>query len=294
MTELVEKPKNAPNSPRGRVHTIHYELSYLKQGTIDPAQPVVVLLHDFPGDATNWQPVLPALTRYPVLAFDMLGFGESERPWPADVSVWGHADALNLALRDMGLQQVILAGVGLGGGVAQVLATRLLAERVRGLALIDSEAYQYAFNANWPLTDMEKQQDPELPMHTPVDQFEAALRQTVPQASAKGLSGAALDALVKPWLSDLGKELFYQQIRKLVPYYLNAVADDLTHLTCPTLIIWGEKDTIFPQQWGVRLARNIPNAQLQVIPGAGHLILNDAPDQVAKLLSDFINFIKGM
>lgn len=291
MTELVEKPKNAPNSPRGRVHTIHYELSYLKQGTIDPAQPVVVLLHDFPGEATDWQGVMPALTKYPVLAFDMLGFGESDKPWPADVSVWGHADAMNLALRDLGLQRVILAGVGLGGGVAQVLATRLLPERVRGLALINSEAYQFAFNANWPLTDMEKRQDPELPMHTSLDQFEKDLRQTIPQASSKELSDAALDALVKPWLSDLGKELFFQQIRKLVPYYVNAVSDDLLHLACPTLVIWGEKDMIFPEKIGVRLARHIPNAQLQVVPGAGHLILNDAPDQVAKLLADFIKGI---
>ncbi len=290
MTELVVKPQNSPDSPRGRVHTIHYELSYIKQGMIDPAQPVVVLLHGFPGAATQWQPVLPTLTKYPVLAFDMLGFGESDKPWPADVSVWGHADALNLALRDMGLQQIILVGYDLGGGVAQILATRLLPELVRGLVLISTPAYQNSYNPNWPLPDMEKQQDPELPMHTPVAQLADQLRQTLPQASANpsSISGATLDALVNPWLSDLGKELFYQQIRKLVPYYLNAVASDLDHLTCPTLIVWGEKDTLYPQQWGVRLNRNIPNSQMQVVRGAGHLILNDAPDAVARLVADFL------
>ncbi len=288
MTELVVKPKNSPNSPRGRVHSIHYELSYLKQGTIDPAKPVVVLLHGFPGDATSWQGVMPAITTYPVIAFDMLGNGESDKPWPADTSVWGHADALNLALRDMGLQQIILVGYDLGGGVAQVLATRLMPELVRGLVLISSGAYQYAYNPNWPLPEMDKKQDPELPMHTKVEDLANELRQTIPQGSAKGLSDDALGALVNPWLSELGKELFFQQIRKLVPYYLNAVAPDLKYLTVPTLIIWGEKDTLFPQQWGIRLNRNIPNSQLKVVPGAGHLILHDAPDQVGRLVADFV------
>ncbi|MBA3825685.1 MAG: alpha/beta fold hydrolase, partial [Ktedonobacterales bacterium] len=77
MTELVIKPKNSPTNPRGRVHTIHYELSYLHKGTIDPTAPVVVLLHGFPGDATVWGPVMDAITKYPVIAFDLLGFGES-------------------------------------------------------------------------------------------------------------------------------------------------------------------------------------------------------------------------
>jgi pimeloyl-ACP methyl ester carboxylesterase len=174
--------------------------------------------------------------------------------------------------------------------VAQVLATRLMPELVRGLVLISTPAYQHSFNPNWPLPDMEKQQDPELPFHTPVEQLINQLRQTLPQASAnpQSISGATLDALVNPWQNELGKELFYQQIRGLVPYYLNAVEADLSYLRCPTLIIWGEKDTIFPQQWGVRLNRNIPNSQMQVVRGAGHLILHDAPDQVARLVADFL------
>ena len=290
MPELVVKPRNAPDSPRGRVHTIHYELSYLHQGLVNAAAPVVVLLHDFPGDATSWQHIMPAITKYPVLAFDMLGNGASDKPWPADVSVWGHADALNLALRDMGVQKVILVGYGLGGGVAQVLATRLMPELTRGLVLIDSIAYNYSYNPDWPLTEMEKRQDPELPLHFSVEQLASELRQTVPQGSANpaSISGAALDALVQPWLSDLGKEVFFQQIRKLVPSYLNAVGADIAHISCPTLLVWGERDTIVPLKWGERLHRAIAGSQLQIVSGAGHLILNDAPDAVARIVSDFI------
>ena len=290
MTELVIKPKNSPASPRGRVHTIHYELSYIHKGTIDPAAPVVVLLHGFPGDATVWQPVMDAITKYPVVAFDMLGFGESDKPWPADTSVWGHADALNLAIRDMGLQQVILVGYDLGGGVAQVLATRLLSEQVRGLVLIDSYAFQNSYNPTWPLADMEKGMDPELPFHTTPEELVAQLRQSFPQATANPdkLTGAALDRYLQPYSNEIGKEMFYQQVRKLTPYYLNAVAANLAAIAAPTLVIWGEKDAIFPPKWGERLRRTIPSSRLQIVPGAGHLILNDAPDRVASLVANFI------
>lgn len=288
--ELVVKPHLPADSPRGRVHTIHYQLSYLKQGTVNPAAPVVVLLHGFPGNATIWQHIMPAITTYPVLAFDLLGNGESDKPWPADVSVWGHADALNMALRDLGLQQVILVGYGLGGGVAQVLATRLMPELVQGLVLIDTVAYQNSFNPHWPLAEMVKSQDPELPFHTQPDQIAADLRATVPQGSARpnSITGVALDMYVTPWATAHGKEILFQQVRQLIPLYLNAVGADLAHLAAPTLIIWGEQDSIVPLQWGKRLQRDIPQSRLEIVPGAGHLILNDAPEQVGKLVQQFV------
>ncbi len=290
MTELVIKPKNSPTSPRGRVHTIHYELSYLQKGTIDPAAPVVVLLHGFPGDATIMQPVMDAITKYPVIAFDLLGFGESDKPWPADTSVWGHADALALALRDMGLRHIILVGYDLGGGVAQVLATRLLSDVVRGLVLIDSYAFQHSYTPSWPLADMEKAQDPELPFHTTPEELLTQLRASFPAASANpgSLTGAALDRYLQPYNTEIGKEIFYQQARKLTPYYLNAISSNLTAIAVPTLIIWGEKDSLFPPKWGEQLRRAIPDARIQVIPGAGHLILHDAPDRVAAAVAQFV------
>src|SRR5271165_4345156 len=231
----------------GRVFTIHYNLNYLQRNFSGNAETqTVVFLHDFPGSANVWQDVLPAVGAHPALAFDLLGNGNSDHPWPADLSVWGHADALNLALRNLGLRNIVFVGLGLGGGIAQVLATRLAADLTRGLILINSLAFNYSFNPNWPLPDMAKRQDPDAPLHTPLTDVETDLRKTVPLGAAGTLSTSALDAYVKPWLTELGKEVLYLQIRGLVPYYLNAVAADLAHLACPTLIIWGERNQIVP------------------------------------------------
>jgi pimeloyl-ACP methyl ester carboxylesterase len=289
MLETFERPRLAADGQRGSVHTIHYTLSYWVKGTVDPTKPVVVFLHGFPGDATIWEPALVSFTAYPALVFDLLGNGQSDHPWPADTSVWGHADALNLALRALQLEQVILVGYGLGGGIAQLLATRLMPELIKGLVLIDSVAFQYSFNPDWPLPDMKRRQDPEAWMHTSLDELSSSLRATIPSASANpgAFNSVALDAYVRPYLTDIGKAVFFQQIIQLVPSYLNAVADDLAHLGIPTLVIWGEKDAILPVKLGQRLQRTIPGAQLEIVPGSGHLILNDAPDRVGELVNRF-------
>jgi len=132
---------------RGRVQTIHYELSYLTLERDSGGDGAIVLLHDLPGGAFAWAEMMPQLaaTGRSVYAFDMLGYGESDHPWPSDTSIWGQADCLSYAFSALKLTNVVLAGIGLGGAVAQVLATRLYREQVRSLVLLGSYAYQYAF-----------------------------------------------------------------------------------------------------------------------------------------------------
>lgn len=275
------------------VRSIHYTLSYLVANPQQGPVGAIVLLHDFPGEAASWEPLLPALaaTGRAVYAFDMLGFGQSDKPWPADTTNWGHADCLTYAFQRLGLRDITLVGVGLGGGVAQTLATRLYREGVARLALINSYAYQYAFAPNWPFPDMVKHQDPEFAHHMTVAEAQDELRQTIPLASAKGLSASRLTAYLEAWNSDLGKNLVMQQARNMLPLYLNAVSTDLILLERPLLLIWGERDEVTPIALGRRIASEARDARLEVVPGAGHLILDDAPDAVASQLVAFMRQI---
>ncbi len=277
---------------RRTVRTVHYTLSYIVRNESAGTRGAVVLLHDLPGGAFTWQDVLPALeaTGRAVYAFDLLGYGQSEHPWPSDTSVWGHADNLSYAFQSLGLSEVVLVGFGLGGGVAQVLATRLYRRHVAKLVLIGSYGYEYAFAPNWPLPDMAKRQDPDAPKHTPTDQVLADLRATLPQGAANGtfIAGSALEAYVNEWNSHVGKELLFQHIRLMMPLYMNSVSSYLRTLEAPTLLIWGEKDMVTPVSvLGERMAREIPNARLAVLPGAGHLVLDEAASGVAGLLAEF-------
>lgn len=276
---------------RRSAHVIHYNLSYVVQGAEYGTDGAIVLLHDLLGGAFTWDALLPQLANLQraVYAIDMLGYGLSDHPWPADTSVWGHADCLSLLLEQLNLTNIVLVGHGIGGGVAQVLATRLSTRRTAALVLIDTICYEHAFAPDWPLADMQKSQDPEFPASVEVADLQKELRATLPRAVTNTKDFAkVIDRYIEPWNSHLGKELLFQHVRLLVPYYSNAVSSDLKVLGKPTLIIWGDKDQQNPLKYAARLHREIPESRLVIVPDAGHLILFDAPDKVASALSDFI------
>ena len=132
---------------RHTARVIHYNLSYIVQGAEYGTDGAIVLLHDIMGGAFTWRDILPQLasTQRAVYAIDMLGYGQSDHPWQADTSIWGHADCLFFVFEQLNLTNIVLVGHGIGGGVAQVLATRLSRERVAALVLIDTIAYEYTF-----------------------------------------------------------------------------------------------------------------------------------------------------
>lgn len=289
---LKQSSENTTSTQERRsTRVIFYNLSYIVQGAEHGTDGAIVLLHDIIGGATAWRDVLPQLaaTNRAVYAIDMLGYGLSDRPWPADTSIWGHADALAFFFNQINLTDTVLVGCGIGGGVAQVLATRLDRERVASLVLVDSTCYEYSVAPDWPLPDMKKSQDPDAAKQAKVEDMMRELRETVPTASQNpDRFKEIMEEWIEPLDSELGKELLYQQIRLLLPSYSNSVASDLKVMRKPTLIIWGENDRQIPLKLAQRLHHDIPESRLVIIPGAGHLILFDAPGQVASALADFL------
>ena len=278
MPETTSTARHTRERRTGR--TIHYTLSYLVQGLEHGNDGALILLHDFPAGAFAWEEVLPGLggLSRAVYAFDMLGYGLSDHPWPADTSVWGQADALSYLFKELGLTNVILVGHGFGGAVAQILAARLYREQTQAVVLIDTLCYRHAYAPNWPLPEMEKRQDFDAPKQTELKDVLNDLRTTLPQAVSKPENFKnSIDSYLAPWSTEEGKELLFQHIRLLVPDYINAVSTDMQVIKKPTLIIWGENDQIVPLKYGQRLNREISTSKLVVVPGAAHLILFDAP-----------------
>ena len=279
-----------PHTHHRKVRSIHYTLSYTLQGAEHGNDGAFLLLHGLPGGAFSWRHIAPALAaQRAVYAFDLLGYGTSDHPWPADVSIWGQADALAPCLRRLDLTNLILAGYDTGGGAAQVLATRLIIEQVQAIILISTTCYAKAFADHWPLPEMYKHQEPDAPRHTPLEQLTSELRATFPKGAANpgALSSETLKHYLSPWASELGKEVLFQHIRQQVPNYSMSVASDMRWVNKPVLIIWGEKDEMLPIGYAERLHRDIPNSHLALVPKSGHLVLEEAPEDVARLMSEF-------
>ena len=68
------------------------------------------------------------------------------------------------------------------------------------------------------------------------------------------------------------------------------VADELSHFDRPALILWGGRDVHFGPEWGERLRRDLPGAtRLEILPEAGHLVMEEQPGDVAALIAGFLH-----
>lgn len=66
------------------------------------------------------------------------------------------------------------------------------------------------------------------------------------------------------------------------------VGEAMTTLDVPTLFAWGEHDAYLPPSAGRPIAERMPNARLEVVTDAGHVPQLDEPEQVARLVNDFL------
>jgi len=97
-------------------------------------------------------------------------------------------------------------------------------------------------------------------------------------------------------MGDIEEELRRYQMLRLgsrigfkPPYFYNySLRNRLQRITSPALVVWGERDNMVPRVHGETYAKLIPNAKLTVIPGAGHSVHVEKPEETARLVADFL------
>jgi len=117
---------------------------------------------------------------------------------------------------------------------------------------------------------------------------ESIVRAYVKTAAFKPLDDATLDAIVLPWTERGGKAAFYRQIAQANSGYTDEVQPLYAQISKPVLILWGREDTWIPLERGAVLQDMIPGSILQVIPDAGHLVIEEQPEQLMKKFHPFL------
>jgi pimeloyl-ACP methyl ester carboxylesterase len=250
------------------------ELAYVEAGQ----GPAVVLLHGFPTSSFLWRDLLPVLSiGMRVVAPDLLGYGDSERPGGADLSLVAQAGYVRELTEALGIDRFAAVGHGLGGGVAQRLA---LDGGVDALVLIDS----YAFD-QWPSAGAREVAD--LPADSSPEEVDALLRGWVEDTLMKrAFTPDEIEGYVRPWRGDAGA--LVRAITALDGRGLEDAEKGLSDLAGPTFVIWGEDDPYQPAALAERLGEALPGSMVALLPGCGHLVTEEAPDTVAGLVSQFL------
>lgn len=254
-------------------------LAFRDRGTGEP----VVLLHGTPSHSYIWRDVLPTIESagHRVIAYDLLGFGRSERPVDRDTSVTAQAELLDAVLTECGIAEPVnLVGHDIGGAIAQIYATGR-PERVRRLVLIDTVSYD-----SWPSSSWRAIIRDQLAGYSTMsaDEFERMLvgQLAMTVSDPVRMTGEVLDAYLAPYRSALGRSSFFEhQVRHYDSTHTERIVERLPALTMPVRIVWGADDRWQPVSYGRRLAADIPGAELVVLPGAGHFAMEDCPERVA-------------
>jgi pimeloyl-ACP methyl ester carboxylesterase len=251
---------------------------YAREGRGTP----ILLVHGFGGSALwQWASLVPALDGRPIVFPDLLWFGGSSSH-ALDFSL-DHQVRMVLALIDrLGYERVDVVGISYGGLVAYELASSH-PDRVRRLVMVDSPGREYA-RSDYDVLCRELGIDHIGSLLVPDDENDVRL--------LLGLAYAQ-----PPWMPDFVlwqvQDVFYGQNREEQLGMLDALLDDMEELrarpdpSAPALLIWGERDPVFPLSIARRLRARL-GARLEIIHGARHAPNVESPAIFNRLVRDFL------
>jgi pimeloyl-ACP methyl ester carboxylesterase len=253
--------------------------------------PALLLLHGIANSSDTWAHVAPLLSRrFTVIAPDLLGHGESATP-RGDYSLGAHATGARDIVTALGHEHVTVVGHSLGGGIAMQFAYQF-PERSERLALVSSgglgrDVHLLLRAASLPGADYV------LPALT--SQRLVGLGRDVGGLLARvGLRPAGDVAVLARGFAELdnagSRQAFLQTLRSVVePGGQRVSAGERLALAArlPSLIVWGERDTIIPVAHGIAAHEAMPGSRLEIFEDAGHLPQEDHPHRFAALLTEF-------
>jgi pimeloyl-ACP methyl ester carboxylesterase len=229
---------------------------------------VIVLLHGWGANRKSLAPLMTRLSQpYTVLALDVPGFGESEKP-VTDWDIGEYADWVQSALRKLDIKNVYaLIGHSNGGAIAIKLASNGFT--LQKLVLLGSAGIR-KHNSGKKL-------------------FYKAISKTGKLATLA--FPAKLKTKVRDrWYKQIGSELYHapgmeETFKKVTS---EDMLVDAAMISVPTLLIYGSNDEATPPLYGRMYHEAIEGSELDIVEGVGHYSFVDKPDVVCRRVEDFL------
>jgi pimeloyl-ACP methyl ester carboxylesterase len=270
--------------PQGR-------LRYFESGSGPP----IVFVHGYFVNVNLWRQVIPPLAPdFHCVALD-LPFGSHSLPMnpDADLSETGIVNLIVDAIESLGLDQVTLVGMDTGGAICQMIVTQR-PQRIGRLVLCSCDYRDnfppriFAYLKLFPAISRASWLPPLLlaPMRL---RAVRRLPNSFGWLITHQVDRKVEDTWVLPALEDTAVRA---DVNKAIGIFdkqrLNQTADRLGSFDRPALIAWSGDDKVFPIEHGERLARELPNARLELIEGARTFSMEDQPERLAELIAGFV------
>jgi pimeloyl-ACP methyl ester carboxylesterase len=266
-------------------------------GPPSAGRPVLILVHGIADRARTWRDVLPGLARrYTVIAPDLLGHGESDKP-RHDYSLGAFANVLRDLMVALEIERATLVGHSLGGGVAMQLAYQH-PTRCERLVLVSTGGL--GREVSWILRALAV---PGVEYLMPVI-FPPMVRRAG-NTLGRGLRrvGVRSPILEDEWyayaaLTDpANRRPFVRTLRSVVDVSGQSVsAHDRLYLASrvPMLIVWGRRDQIIPVHHGSAAHDAMPASRLVIFERSGHFPHVEEPERFVEAVVDFVDSTEPM
>ncbi len=252
-----------------------YGVHYTDSGT----GPAMVLIHGFGGHTYSYRHLIPLFARdHRVVAVDLKGYGYSERNAHAGFSGTAQVAMLKGLLDKLGITHATFVGHSMGGGVAQRFAvTHPQMVDALTLAASVSGADRAARRALPP--------GPLVKLVVPV---------LAKVAASRMLRGSFYDPAM---LTDDVRDEYMWPVRikgsmdGLIAIMRDGGDDapvEMERIKQPVLLLYGAHDKLVPVSVGRQIQERIPHARMVVIDKAGHLLLEEQPQECASAILDFL------
>ncbi|MBN2252312.1 MAG: alpha/beta hydrolase [Kosmotogaceae bacterium] len=264
--------------------SIHYKIS-------GEGSPLIILLHGFGASAFSWREVIEPLSEeFTVVAFDRPGFGLTSRPIGEELKVFNpyslesQVELTTSLIQYFGFEKAILIGNSAGGLTALETALKN-PDRVLGLVLVDAAIYN-ADEDNFLFR---------LLTSTPQGRYLGPLVSRAFLGSARNLLNLAwhdpekltpeiLEGYEKPLKTKNWDRALWELTLARKPYDYSRIP----MISVPSLVITGDNDKIVPVEDSIRLAKELPLAQLSIIQNTGHLPHEESPGEFLGVVMPFL------
>jgi pimeloyl-ACP methyl ester carboxylesterase len=259
------------------------KLSTLAAGRGDP----IVCIHGLGATKASFLPTVAALADgWRVIAVDLPGFGESDKPLGAAYDAPYFAGAVKALLDELGIERAHLVGSSMGGRVT-IEAGLLYPERVGRIALL-SPALAWLRDRRWrwllraPL--------PMLGLIQPAPRVitEPIVRSLVP-GGRDGWSAAGVDEFLRSYLTPRGRVAFYEAARNIYldePHGAEGLWTRLARMSPDALFIWGRHDQLVPIGFRKHVERVLPAARHLELE-CGHVPQLETPKETHRAIREF-------
>lgn len=240
---------------------------------------LVIFLHGVGGNKRNWHDNLAVFARhFHAAAWDARGYGESD-DYDGDLDQMDFVHDLARVLDHFGEKRAHIVGLSMGGRIAMAFAehhpdrllTLTLCDTVNGFPqLSEADIAEFVRRRKDPLVNGKEPKDIAVPV---------AKTLISPKASPE-----AFDKLVDS-ISRLHKLSYIKTIESSVK---SKAHTKLGEISVPTHVMCGEEDRLATPAMAREIAALIPNAEVTIIPEAGHLINIERPAEFNAAVLDFL------